>query len=383
MRNNADMRTRTDIAHMLAAVITWLVVLTLSLLVIRANPSSFPGGLLPAILWQLLYLALLLLVTNAVGEIAQGSAARALMLAMLGVVFALAWQVPVNFFFIYTIVWMAIAPYHFSQRTCVFFLLIIALGWFGVLHFARADTDAAAQVILIGTFHIFALLSSVATLQSKQASDRANALNRELTATQHLLAQASRESERTRIARDLHDLLGHHLTALSIHLQVASRVSDGEVKEKIDQCHALSRLLLSDVRDAVGTMRERNDVNFADTLRLIAQDVPNLKVHLDLPPTLRLEDVNVAETLLRCVQEAITNTLRHAGAKATWIRLRQDEQDICLSITDDGAADKPLTPGNGLKGMRERVEHLNGQFLLKAGANVAIDVRLPLTSTPA
>ncbi len=375
------MRSRTDILHTLAAVITWLVVFVLSILVIRSNPAQFPGAMAQAVLWQLLFLGLLLVVTNSVGLNLQGPAARALMLAMLGTVFALAWPVPVNFFFIYTIVWMAIAPYHFSQRACALLLGLIALGWFGVLHVSRGDSDAAVQVLLILTFHIFALLSSVATLQSKQASERANALNRELTATQHLLAQASRESERTRIARNLHDLLGHHLTALSIHLQVASRISEGEVKTKLEQCHALSRLLLSDVREAVGNMREGSEVNFSDTLRLIVKDVPNLQIHLDIPPTLTIEDVNVAETLLRCVQEAITNTLRHAGATAIWIRLRQEPQAICLSISDDGSATAPLTPGNGLKGMRERVERLDGQFTLDASTTVAIDVRLPLASS--
>ena len=67
-------------------------------------------------------------------------------------------------------------------------------------------------------------------------------------------------------------------------------------------------------------MREESAVDFNETLKLIVNNVPNLDIHLDIDPELNINDVNVAEALLRCVQEAITNTLRHSNAQASWIR---------------------------------------------------------------
>src|SRR3546814_12036878 len=75
--------------------------------------------------------------------------------------------------------------------------------------------------------------------------------NSELRATRALLAESSRLSERMRISRELHDLLGHHLTALSLNLEVATHVSSGKAQEHVRQAHTLAKLLLTDVREAV------------------------------------------------------------------------------------------------------------------------------------
>ena len=104
-------------------------------------------------------------------------------------------------------------------------------------------------------FNVFALIMVNTASKERQAEEYANQLNREFLATQKLLSQASKQAQRVRITRNIHDLLGHHLTALTINLQVASRITQGEAKEKVESYHFLAKLLLSDVREAVSEIR--------------------------------------------------------------------------------------------------------------------------------
>ncbi|MEM7277402.1 MAG: histidine kinase, partial [Pseudomonadota bacterium] len=240
------------------------------------------------------------------------------------------------------------------------------------------SSGAVVTTLLYSTFHLFALFSARATLTAEEAKEQSQALNRELLATQHLLSEASRQSERTRIARDLHDVVGHHLTALTINLQLAERLSSGEAKEKIERCHSISKLLLSDVRSAVSALREQAPVDFMSSLRLIAENVPGLQIDLDVDENLQLDDVEIAESLLRCVQEALTNTLRHTKATRSVLRMRRVDDSLRLSYTDNGVAQKVPAAGNGLTGMRERVERLDGEFRmdLVRGA-LSLDILIP------
>ena len=177
---------------------------------------------------------------------------------------------PLSFTPIYTIIWIAVAVHYYPLRTCWWLLLAILLAWFGIMSAYWDSGDAFLSVILYGTFHLFALLSSGNALAADAAREEVEALNRELVATQELLAEASRQGERTRIARDLHDLLGHHLTALSINLQIAERISDGEARTQVGECRALARLLLSDVREAVDELRDSDAVDLRCAIERLA-----------------------------------------------------------------------------------------------------------------
>src|SRR3546814_8458441 len=109
------------------------------------------------------------------------------------------------------------------------------------------------QAVLYVGFAGFVFVTSMVARQQAQARDEQRRLNAELRATRALLAESARVNERTRISRELHDLLGHHLTALSLNLEVASHITEGKAHEHVGQAHTLARLLLSDVRDRKST----------------------------------------------------------------------------------------------------------------------------------
>lgn len=223
--------------------------------------------------------------------------------------------------------------------------------------------------LLFWTFNLFALVMTNSRLQEQKAREAANEANRELLATQSLLSEATKQAERVRIARNIHDLLGHHLTALTINLQVASRLSEGEVKDKIEQCHGLAKLLLSDVREAVSEIREKSNLQLKDALDSLIDDIPQIQVKLDYPEDLRIDDVTVATTILRCVQESLTNSLKHSNADHFSILLEEKDHKLLLRMRDNGHASSTLGSGNGLEGIKERVKALGGSVSFSPGSD--------------
>ena len=354
-------RKRMELLQTGAALLTWLLVTGLTLYLLRRNGDTVDGQG-PFVLLAVVNLAATLYACrDAHTPLLRRQIVHAIGLAA---AFGTGLVLHVDFFPIYTIVWMAVATGLYPERALWGLLVGIVAGWYVIMRFAWGEDEGLVTAVLYGTFHLFALLTARNAEQAAIARDKAEFLNRELIATQHLLSEASRQSERTRIARDLHDLLGHHLTALSINLQIAERLAEGSAQAKIAESRALARLLLSDVRDAVSTLREQSAVDFSQALRLLVDKVPRLDIALDIEAGLQIDEFEVAESLLRCVQEALTNTLRHSGATRSWIRMWREDSDVHLEIRDDGVNGGRVVEGNGLKGIRERLERLKGTLKL-------------------
>jgi signal transduction histidine kinase len=241
--------------------------------------------------------------------------------------------------------------------------------------------EALMQSVLYAGFSGFVFVTSLVARQQAQAREEQRRLNAELRATRALLAESARVNERTRISRELHDLLGHHLTALSLNLEVAGHLSEGRVKEHVQQAHTLARLLLTDVREAVSQLREGGAIDLGAALRPLAENVPALEIHMDIQEPLMLDDPERAHVLLRCTQEIITNAVRHAGAHNLWIQARREDGQIGIDARDDGAGAEAVIPGNGLRGMRERLAQHGGDLKVESrpGEGFCLHLSLPAT----
>jgi signal transduction histidine kinase len=229
------------------------------------------------------------------------------------------------------------------------------------------QVDGMSLLVLVSTcgFELFAV--SAAHLARSEASARESLAkaNAELRATHVLLANNARMAERLRISRDLHDVLGHNLTSLTVHLDVASRTAQGAGVEHVRCARAIAGTLLAEVRDVVSQVRVQ-PVDLRATLLALTAGLPGLQVNLEIPETLTALDPARADAILRCVQELITNTLRHAQAHELAIEIRQSA-DGALSIAarDDGRGGEVIE-GHGLAGMRERFEALGGSLSVAA-----------------
>jgi signal transduction histidine kinase len=242
-------------------------------------------------------------------------------------------------------------------------------------------TGAVLQACIYTAFS--GLVFVVSTVASQQAEEREaqRRLISELRATRALLAESTRIAERMRIARELHDLIGHHLTALSLNLEVASHLSNEPAAVHVRKAQTTARLLLADVREAVSELRQDDAIDLTQALQSLIDGVPSLHVHLTIPPRFSVEDPRRAQVLLRCVQEIITNTARHAGARNLWLTFTyEDETLLSLCARDDGRGTGAITPGNGLSGMRERLAEFGGDVTMESGTGqgFSLSIRLPL-----
>ncbi|MEL7448503.1 MAG: sensor histidine kinase [Pseudomonadota bacterium] len=370
----------THSIRLAGGLVTWAVISGIAQYVVHSSAGGFVRTSWVLAALQLAFLAGMLVTGDRVAAVRSLAARHVGFVTMVASAFAMALLVRIDFLPIYTIIWIAYSPHLVPQRAAYGLLVAVMVAWYTLERFAWGENGAVFSALLYGTFHFFALLSSESVIRATQAQEEAQLLNQELMATQQLLAEASRQGERTRIARDLHDLLGHHLTALTINLQVAERQSEGDVQQRIEQCHALSRLLLADVREAVSTLRENQHIELREALSLSVQNLPGLDVELRMDEDVQVDDVNVAQSLLRCVQEAVTNTLRHSGATQCWIHLWAEQGHVLMRIRDNGTATNEVSWGNGLTGMRERIEKLRGRLTVETvGRSLQIDVAVPVT----
>jgi signal transduction histidine kinase len=255
-------------------------------------------------------------------------------------------------------------------------LLVLVLN--SIPEFSLSDAALTGGVFL--GISLFAFMSGIVALRQHAARDELRKVNSELRATQALLADNTRIAERVRIARELHDLVGHHLTALTLNLEVATHLVDGKALEHVQQARSLAKLLLADVREVVSEMRLDDKVDLAAALRTLVSGTPEPRIHLDLPSELALTDPLRAQVLLRCTQEMITNSVRHAQADNLWISLEQSETGLVLTARDDGRGVDEVAAGNGLDGMTERLKQLGGELKIETapGAGFALRAWMPL-----
>jgi two-component system sensor histidine kinase DesK len=179
--------------------------------------------------------------------------------------------------------------------------------------------------------------------------------NRALIEARAEVARLASEAERNRIARDLHDLLGHSLTAITVKSSLARRLADsepGRSRQEIEEVETLSRQTLADVRAAVSGYR---DVTVAGELARGRELLRASGVTADLPTATDMVDAAHQELFGWVVREGLTNVARHARATRCTVALAASE----VEVRDDGVGG-PASWGTGLDGLQERVTMAGG-----------------------
>jgi signal transduction histidine kinase len=346
--------------------------------------SSWVGS--PALLgWGTSYVAFgitYLLLTNNIG-ISRHPAKILGLLVMTVAAIAVGWYSKTGLSALLLAVIAMVLPWLLSLPTALVWMLVQNLLLIPVFSHYPGWSLAAALLQVCTYLGISALTFFTSAIASQQTDERniQRRLNSELRATRALLAESSRIAERMRIARDLHDVIGHHLTALSLNLEVASHLTNEAASEHVRKAQSTAKHLLADVREAVSELRQDDAIDLTQALSSLTDGVPGLNVHVIMPPRFSVEDPLRAQVLLRCAQEIITNTARHAGARNLWLNFAYAGENLVgLHARDDGRGADKVEPGNGLSGMRERLMELDGSLTLDTGMSrgFALTIRLPL-----
>jgi len=203
--------------------------------------------------------------------------------------------------------------------------------------------------------------------------------------------QAAVIAERNRMARDIHDTLAQGFTGVIVQLEAAkgaaARNENPEVARRIETAEELARSSLAEARRSVRALRPRSLRDgtlcraLEDTLKRMSNGLElNAEFHaVGEPPALPLQ---WEAELLRIAQEALTNTIKHAGARNFRAGLNIGAEKVVLQLVDDGRGFdlQAEHDGCGLLGMQERVEQLGGQFILRSKPNQGTEIIVSLTN---
>jgi len=279
---------------------------------------------------------------------------------------------------------LMIAAQAFATRPFVhglLFVLTLCAVYLGIMRMLGASPQMLAGLSL-GMLVGVAFVATLAVLlkRNTEQTELAQGLAADLQAANNaLIAAHQREQmlaaaeERVRLAREIHDGLGHHLTVLNVQLQAAAKLIEQDprkVVEIIAICRAEAQAALEEVRRSVAVMRHTplDGRSLEEALRaLVAEfdDHAPLTAHFEMLGSARPCGPAVSMTLYRAAQEGLTNAQKHAaGATQVRVTLAYAEPGITLSVEDDGThpASDALSGGFGLAGLRERAEQLGGSL---------------------
>ncbi|MET0981843.1 MAG: sensor histidine kinase [Telluria sp.] len=202
------------------------------------------------------------------------------------------------------------------------------------------------------------------------------ALERKQEEVEHMATIAERE----RISRDLHDLLGHSLSLIALKAELARKLVHRDAEacaREIGDIETSARQALSEVRAAVTGYRQSGLVHaLANARASLAAAGVELREEVERV-TLAPATEHVLALALR---EAVTNVVRHAGARRCTLSLCEEAGSVVLRVVDDGSSLGPnadLRHGNGLLGMQERAAALGGKLALRIGEGLALELRVP------
>ena len=283
---------------------------------------------------------------------------------------------------IFGIVTLTAQPVH-SRRlvgvTVVGSALLLTVGW------VTASGSTANLVSGVSTLAA-SVLGGLSRRQYRAAEDQSRALLEERLAVEQERALVAALSERSRIARDLHDVLAHSLGGLVIQLEAVDALlesgRDAAARERVVAARQLAVSGLDEAKRAVSTLREPADgpetvvADLTATHRSLGGDVTVL--HRGEPGPLTPE---CRTAFRRAVQELLTNARRHALGASTTLALDWSEDALTVTASTPwmpgGGPRDRVGGGHGLVGMRERVEAVGGSMTVRAGPSFVVSLRLP------
>ena len=262
-------------------------------------------------------------------------------------------------------------PAHFTHKKAMLILVVINIAYYFTL-MADHPEQSIYTVLIFFMLQIFAFSVIGATLREQKAKEEIGAINQELLATRFMLKESSKKQERLRISRDLHDVLGHQLTALALNLEVTQHKLPDKYKPLAEENLKQAKQLLQDVRNVVKEMRSQDKLNLISHLNNLFSQLPNCQLNIQGNQennSIEINSLTLNNQLIFCLQEAISNALRHGKANKFTLSVHQEKNLVTLELTDNGKGCEQIIAGNGLKGMQERLSEFNGKIKLLTQEN--------------
>ena len=246
-------------------------------------------------------------------------------------------------------------PSIFTRRQAILVMVLITFCHF-IIAYDGYFVSSFFHVIIYFMLQIFGFSAIETILREERAKEELAAINQELLATRFMLKATSQKQERLRISRDLHDVIGHQLTALSLNLEVAKHKVSEEFKPLLETNLQLAKALLTDVRQVVKEMRDQEQVDLVSSLESMISQLPNCQ--LTVYSTSEINSLRLKQQLMFCLQEGVSNALRHGKANLFTFASEKTDNSLVVELSDNGSADiidNNTMFGSGLAGMKERL----------------------------
>jgi signal transduction histidine kinase len=246
----------------------------------------------------------------------------------------------------------------------------------------RADIlQAAFWTAGVLGFQLFATTIGYIARYEAEARIELSRLNTDLRAAEIMLEESARTAERLRIARELHDAVGHHLTALSIQIELARHACPDE--GTLVEAQGITKSMLQEVRAVVREMRNDPAMDLRSAIESLVKALPAPKTHFEVmggAADFAALDPGLTHALFRAVQEGLTNAIRHSGAENIWISLVLEAERTTLVVRDDGRGIRQMQEGSGISGLRERIDSVGGNvsFSSTPSEGLTLTIRVPM-----
>lgn len=257
-------------------------------------------------------------------------------------------------------------PHVYSRYKALIFLIILNVFLY-IIFIMTHPYEGIFTVLTYFLLQIFGFSAIELTLKEKAAKEKLSAINQELLATRYMLKESTKQQERLRISRDLHDVLGHQLTALSINLEVTTHKVPPAYRPLLEQNRDQAKALLNEVREVVREMRHQDQFDLVDAINALIKQLPSC--HLKVVNTVSINALKLKQQLVFCLQEGISNALRHGHATELTLDFVKNNNQITVLLSDNGVGDKNHQLGNGLLGMKERLADFYGQINLTSNVS--------------
>lgn len=251
------------------------------------------------------------------------------------------------------------------------------------------------ETLMFGLGLFLVLKLANALLSERKLREQLVATHEQLRQYAHQAEDLAASQERNRIARDIHDSLGHALTALNVQLQAAAmlwRHDPNRVEPFLEQAQRLGAAAIQEVRKSVSALREdaQPEQPFTEAIENLVDD---FRQGTGIETILKVDIENaipteVENTVFRIVQEALTNIYKHAQATAVEVELKRQLDVMQVRVTDNGCGfhrNGSQNSGYGLQGMQERIERVKGKLdittELDGGCEVKVEIPLASTAT--
>lgn len=243
-------------------------------------------------------------------------------------------------------------------------VLLAQTAWLAWVYHPHMVGQAGLLVFLgsLAGFQAFALAAGRMVAAEAGARQEAATALAAMAAMQSVAVANERLAERVRIARDLHDSIGHHLASLALHLDLARRQDAAAARTTLDTAHTVCRVLLAELRDVLADVRATDAAELTKAIADLVARAPSLPITLELQPIPPGLDAELAQLALRCVQEAVTNALRHADAHHLHLQVLDAAEGLLVVARDDGRGIGAWRPGGGLLGLQARLQQIGGSL---------------------